>query len=434
MLVCSGYSDPIDTPGIRRQRGIKPLFPYQGSKRGHVHKFKHLLRRSDTYIETHFGTGAVFCYMYNNKLFNTAIINDNQNQLINIYISIKERYSEFVYNVSEIIADYNSLPNSTGTHKRPDGSRINLTAKTRLNIKRGDQEFTKKHCYYEYLSQYQLKQNPEILFFLLLVRFGGAWDTINHKFGNSYSSGAGECNRNIALDIDNLNLWHEALQCTTIYCCDYSDVPIPAGDILIYCDPVYYNAKKCYEQPEMAKANEQLRILDYFKNHATVISNISDGIFFEIISPKFGYKINYFDAKHFGHPDQGWKEVTELLLISRAYYSNVGKTSEQEKIQPRPVTYRNWVPTTFPHRVQPSLSLRLDQRSLKRRNPSVRLRFITTGIPPPDRAASCRCNPSPKFLPKFEVRIATAIAGFFEIVDRPSGGQPPPIASNGTGA
>ena len=94
------------------------MFSYQGSKRDYLYNFKHLLRRCNTYIETHLGSGAVFCYMYINKLFNNAIINDNDFELINLKIAIKERPHEFIENVQKIIDDYNSLPSANYTDKR----------------------------------------------------------------------------------------------------------------------------------------------------------------------------------------------------------------------------------------------------------------------------------------------------------------------------
>ena len=412
----------------RRQQGLKPLFFYQGSKRDYLHNFKYLLRRCNTYIETHFGSGAVFCYMYNNKLFNNAIINDNDFELINLKIAIKERPNEFIENVQKIIDDYNSLPNASYTEKRSDGSRVNLAAKLRKLVRRGDGEFNKKHCYYEYRDLYHKSLSPAVFFFLMLTRFNGVVKKRWHKFGSLFLVAAGKCDKNIKLDTENILLWHKALQSAQICCCDYADIPIPGGDVLIYCDPVYYKSIKSYEQPEMATAKEQLRLLRYFSNYPSIISNISDGSFFEDHAPKLGYEIGYFDAKHFGHMDYHLKNVTEIYMVSKSYYEPVVEVDEPAKIQRKPVTSRSRVQSTFPHRAQPSPSLWCLQRSFERGNPPARLRLIFTGIPPPISAAPCRCNPSRKFLLKFEFRIATAIAGFFEIVDRPRGGQPPPIA------
>jgi len=284
---------------------MKPIFRnYVGGKRGHIKHFKHLLAPCTTYVEPFCGAAAVYCYMQSNGLANKFILNDNNPDLILIYSEMKNNFNKFVKDVQYYANMWNCLP-----FESYDAEKNNALRRSKHRRRTPESpEFDRKDCYY-YLRdwEYVRRPLPAILYVLMQISFKGVIDNQNKEQFGYFATGCGMCSRTLVVDMDNLHLWHKALQSTTLLNLDYKSVPIPDnGDTLIYCDPIYRNASH-YNQDTPTDAC-LYQMLEHFQQYPCIYSNTSDGLFFE--NNPYGYKYLTFSTNH----HMAHVKATEIVL------------------------------------------------------------------------------------------------------------------------
>ncbi|EPF5079384.1 DNA adenine methylase [Yersinia enterocolitica] len=202
-----------NTPSFR----LKPLFMWAGGKSKLLKSYNpHLpdLTSVTAYVEPFFGAGALFASVKSSYRQIPTIINDINPELVALLNTIKHDYEAFCIELQELEAAY-------------------------LSIRSYD---VRNYRFYQRREQYWKEEigcvrASALLFFLLKTGFNGIWQ-VSRKTGR-YGTAAGLLNHTSSLfDYSLLNEWHNALQTTSIHCCSYADLDVPAG-AFIYCDPPY---------------------------------------------------------------------------------------------------------------------------------------------------------------------------------------------------
>lgn len=249
---------------------LEPLYRWAGGK-NKVLKYiiPHLVKKN-TYIEPFFGGGAVFCEVFNNNLVDNYIINDIKFEIMNLYKDIRDNYTSFINEVKYLESEY-----------------LNLTKENR------------KIYYYNKRKYYWNNQHSSLLYFLMKTSFNGIWQTCRLSNG-LFATPCGLLNEKTNFINEKLlKEWSIALQKVTILTNDFEKIN-NFENSLVYCDPPYRDVFTKYS--EIFNDNDQFRCLEWCKNNINknnkiLLSNKSDGIFFENnINNKF--PIYSFNIKH----------------------------------------------------------------------------------------------------------------------------------------
>ena len=209
-----------------------PLFPYAGGKRRSVKFISKYLRRTDTYVEPFFGSGAVFCHMVNKSLASKFVINDINKNIIRIYEAIKNDAASLCEELSDLCSLFNKL--SAGK---------------------------KESMFFRIRDEVSENYNAAKYMLILKTRFGAMHKT--DAFGNACdTSGHGILsNRVISCDREQINWWQRAIDKTDIYSCDFESMPEINDDAIVFCDPPYHASAIAYGA-DFSK-NDQLRCLSW---------------------------------------------------------------------------------------------------------------------------------------------------------------------------
>ncbi len=213
---------------------LKPLFKWAGGKRNSLPEIAPYLQKTSVYVEPFFGGGAVFCYMANMKRAKRYIINDIRKELIEIYLSIRDGAQDFVAEGLELNKAYAG---------RSVGQLESL--------------------YYDVRDEWSKSSSPVKLLFLLNTNFGGVYqvDAITKSYNTSSGHSASGAMKKIPIQIDQIWLWHHALQNADIFLGDFAETPVPNDDAIIFCDPPYYETGVDYESSFTAK--DQIRCFNW---------------------------------------------------------------------------------------------------------------------------------------------------------------------------
>ena len=261
---------------------LKPLFRYVGGK-------ARLIRNSyptrptniKSYCEPFFGGGAMFCDLVNRGSLDadyTALINDLDTNLVNIYKFIKENSLE---TISTTII-------SLGISGPP----------------------TKKK-YIKLLKKYNTSdRHPLIFLYLLRNSFSGMF---RYNKDSTITMGIGHVLKT-QWDFKQLEGWHKALQHCEITNETYRNIDYSNYEF-IYCDPPYVDSTYNYQNQGVPnKSNEIVsEIINYFSKEfqGTVwLSNKYSGI-----EDYSGYQINKIN-NYYNLGRRECETVTEILLIN----------------------------------------------------------------------------------------------------------------------
>ena len=216
---------------------LMPLFPYAGGKRRSVKFISKYLRRTNTYAEPFFGSGAVFCHMVNKSLAKKFIINDINRNVIGVYEAIKNDSASVCEEFNELCSIFNGL--SAGK---------------------------KEAMFFRIRDEVSENYNAAKYMLILKTRFGAmhktdAFGNVRDTSGHSILS-----NRVVSCDREQIRWWQKALENTEIWRCDFEAVPISDGDAVIFCDPPYHGSVIAYGA-DFSK-NDQLRCLGWCESLA----------------------------------------------------------------------------------------------------------------------------------------------------------------------
>ena len=286
----------------------KPLFMWAGGKSKMIkHYAPYIPQEFDTYIEPFFGGGAMFLHALKINPNVSLVINDVNEDIVDIYRSIRNDYSNFV-------------------------SRMDSLSSVYLPLNKSD----RKTFYYdlrnEYAFDYQKWNRTEesaTLYFLMKTGFNGIWQ-INKNTNNRFGTPSGLLNEKTSVyDKDNVKFWNAALQKTTILCSDFSCVqPHLRKASWLFMDPPYRGGFTKYGTS--FEDEKQKEVVDFAHNASIIgckswVSNrdLEDNFFENYIQSKqYNMTIHKFDVTYTAgrrkKTENGFeaKKAKEVLIIS----------------------------------------------------------------------------------------------------------------------
>lgn len=271
---------------------IKPLYMWAGGKSKCIPFYAEMIdkhiRNKDTYIESFFGGGAMFCYIANNyPHIERFIINDINPEIMEIYQSIQRDYKAFIQDTKAYFKELECLCKES-----------------------------QKQRYYELRKLYWKNPTPELLYALMKYAFNGIWQMCKESNG-LFATPYGLHSNKPRLDEENIKAWSSILQKTLIHSGDYKDIEIPKRS-LVFLDPPYRDVFTTYGvEFDDDKQKELLTYAYANKEDNTILlanKDIGDGFFEE--HTQYLEKIS-FDYKHTTgrvNSNNKKKEVTEILI------------------------------------------------------------------------------------------------------------------------
>ena len=229
---------------------MKPLYKWAGGKNKLINNdYKEFLPSKFTsYCEPFFGAGAMFAWAYNKNPKANFLINDVNVNIMDIYRAIKSDYSNFKKELNILENNYLNAIDPLSSPKDKD-----LEAQNKIKGNRKDWKKlysikkTRRYYYFmkrdEYAFNYSsLTKTSEsaLLYFLMQTSFNGVWQ-VNVNTNGRFGTPCGLLKeKNSIYDRENMDLWHNALQRTSIKSGDFSaclsDIK---SDTYLFMDPPY---------------------------------------------------------------------------------------------------------------------------------------------------------------------------------------------------
>ena len=196
---------------------MKPLFIWAGGKNKMLKHYLPLMPSEvDSYCEPFFGGGAMFIHVVNTYNPSKLVINDINEDVVNIYCSIRNDYDKFKERLNELEAKY-----------------IPLNKEDRKKY-----YFEVRHEHGWNYEKWSKTEEGATLYFLMKTGFNGIYQ-LNKNTNGRYGTPAGLLNqKDKVYDRDVLDWWHNTLQRTTIYSSDFKEV-IQDTDTFHFFDPPY---------------------------------------------------------------------------------------------------------------------------------------------------------------------------------------------------
>ena len=194
----------------------------------------------NTYVEPFFGGGAMFVWAFSKNPEATFVINDINQEIIDIYKSIKNELNVFINRMEYLSGIY--LPLSKDDRKK---------------------------FYFDLRSEYawdykkwSKAEESATLYFLMKTGFNGIWQ-INKNTNGRYGTPAGLLTqKDKVYDKENVIEWSRALENTILLCGDYSSVEkYVDATTFIFMDPPYRESFTQYNTDFTDK--EQIRLLGF---------------------------------------------------------------------------------------------------------------------------------------------------------------------------
>lgn len=210
---------------MQKSQALRPLMKWAGGKKKLLKHYKNRLpdyQAIDSFVEPFFGGGALFCDIVASAPKNRRyVINDNNEELVSIYLAIRDDCEEFIAHLKPLEAGY-----------------LRCAKRER-----------KKAFYYTIRTQYWGMQLGTVrtaatLYFLLLTSFNGIWQLCKESEGR-FGTPAGRLIYRSVIDEARIRIWSTALQSATISATSFERVQVPAGSF-VYCDPPYRGGHASY--------------------------------------------------------------------------------------------------------------------------------------------------------------------------------------------
>jgi DNA adenine methylase len=276
---------------------MKPLFMWAGGKNKMLKHYKPYMPSSVTsYCEPFFGGGAMFIYVMNTYTPSYARINDINSDIINIYRSIKNDLDEFLLRLNDLESQY--MP-------------LDKPARKKLYY-----DIRQTHAY-DYKS-WSKSYEAATLYFLMKTGFNGIFQ-INQNTNGRYGTPSGLLNQKKEVyNRDVIKWWHDVLQKTDIFSCDWKEVVDGCPENTFYFfDPPYRDSFADYGQ---GFSDDSLReLIKFCDNQSCVmLSNRDDDDWFqnECRSLNYDHFDIFYTAGRRKKTENGYnaKKAREILL------------------------------------------------------------------------------------------------------------------------
>jgi DNA adenine methylase len=253
---------------------MKPLFIWAGGKTKVLKHYAPFMPSSfETYYEPFFGGGAMFVHVMNTYHPKNVVINDINDDVVNIYRSIRNDYDEFVLRLNELEDQY-----------------IPLNKEDRKKLYFGIRH---QHAYdYESWSK---PFEAATLYFLMKTGFNGIYQ-LNQNTNGRYGTPAGLLNqKDEVYNRDILKWWHDVLQSVTIKSGDWKDAVTNDPNGFFFFDPPYRDSFADYGNGFGDEALTSL--LDFADAQNLVfVANRADDAWFDNQSRSM--QVHYFDITY----------------------------------------------------------------------------------------------------------------------------------------
>ena len=253
---------------------MKPLFIWAGGKTKVLKHYAPFMPSSfETYYEPFFGGGAMFVHVMNTYQPKNVVINDINDDVVNIYRSIRNDYDEFVLRLNELEDQYIPL-------SKEDRKKLYF-------------EIRHQHAYdYESWSK---PFEAATLYFLMKTGFNGIYQ-LNQNTNGRYGTPAGLLNqKDEVYNRDVLKWWNDALQNVTIKSGDWKDAVTNDANGFFFFDPPYRDSFADYGNGFGDEA--LVSLLDFADAQNLVfVANRADDAWFDNQSRSM--QVHYFDITY----------------------------------------------------------------------------------------------------------------------------------------
>jgi len=253
---------------------MKPLFIWAGGKTKVLKHYAPFMPSSfETYYEPFFGGGAMFVHVMNTYHPKNVVINDINDDVVNIYRSIRNDYDEFVLRLNELEDQYIPL-------SKEDRKKLYF-------------EIRHQHAYdYESWSK---PFEAATLYFLMKTGFNGIYQ-LNQNTNGRYGTPAGLLNqKDEVYNRDVLKWWNGALQNVTIKSGDWKDAVTNDPNGFFFFDPPYRDSFADYGNGFGDEA--LVSLLDFADAQNLVfVANRADDAWFDNQSRSM--QVHYFDITY----------------------------------------------------------------------------------------------------------------------------------------
>ena len=268
---------------------MKPVIKWVGGKRQLLEQFQDLYPNFDTYIEPFVGAGAVF---FDIQKFNPTktIINDLNEDLINLYLDIKNNSSNLISKLQEVQTQYNKSKDKEQFFK-DKRQEFNVTRESELFI------FLNKTCFN---GMYRVNKS------------GG----FNTPYNKTYT--------NLNIDFENIKKVSETLKTTIITYGDYKNIiDYVDENTFIYLDPPYRvltnnfttYTKEGFNEESQIELSEFVKELSNKRAKVMLSNSYSDDGFFEKYYD--GFNFHFVNARRSVNSDgKGRGKVREIVITN----------------------------------------------------------------------------------------------------------------------
>jgi len=310
---------------------MKPIFMWAGGKSKMLKNYQQYLPNTfKRYVEPFFGGGAMFIWAYAKQPNAEFVINDVNEDIMNIYRSIKHSPSDFCKKVDELSHEYLPLPNkevNKGWEKKMKkdwAEMYNLHPNRRYFFFKLRNEYA---FFWEnkLASKWSRVEEAAVLYFLMKTAFNGIWQ-INLNTNGRFGTPSGLLNQKTKVyDKENIMAWHEALQNCKILSVDFRKTfSYVKKNTYVFLDPPYRGSFTQYGtdfDDELQKSTIKYLDDSVSKGAYALLSNRDTGDnFFE--ERRGDHDLAHFDVKYTAGAKKkvdentfGAKKAKEILMI-----------------------------------------------------------------------------------------------------------------------
>ena len=252
---------------------MKPLFMWAGGKTKVIkHYLPYMPTEVDTYYEPFFGGGAMFIHMMNEYNPRHVFINDINNDIMQIYRSVRDRFASFCAFLNVYEEAYIPLNKS--------------------DRKKYYYDLRYKHAYdYEAWDEHK---TAATLYFLMKTGFNGIFQ-INKNTNNRYGTPSGLLNQKTQVyDRNVLQWWHDALQGVTISSKDWKE-SVDEEDAFYFFDPPYRTSFADYGNSFDDQSLQELITFSERQSLAFICNRADDDYFDKLTT---SLRLHYFNVTY----------------------------------------------------------------------------------------------------------------------------------------
>jgi DNA adenine methylase len=254
---------------------MKPLFIWAGGKTKVLKHYAPFMPSApfSTYYEPFFGGGAMFVHVMNTYKPKNVVINDINDDVMNIYRSIRNEYDEFIDRVDSLESQY--LPLSKEDRKKF--------------------YFDIRHLHAWNYQEWSKPFEAATLYFLMKTGFNGIYQ-LNKNTNGRYGTPAGLLNQKDKIyDRSVMLWWKQALQSVDIRSGDWKDAVTDDPDGFFFFDPPYRDSFADYGNGFDEQA--LLDLIDFADAQNTVfVANRADDNWFDDKSKSLN--VHYFNITY----------------------------------------------------------------------------------------------------------------------------------------